>query len=97
VGFKVIDLGVNVPAESFVDAAKREDADIVAMSALITTTMLAMKDVMKALNSGGIRSQVKVIIGGAPVDEKFAEEIGADAYGKDPRQAVLKARELLSK
>jgi len=97
VGFKVTDLGVNVPAETFVEAAKKENADIVAMSALITTTMLNMKDVIKALNSGGIRSKVKVMVGGAPLDEKFAKEIGADAYGKDPRQAVLKARELLSK
>ena len=97
VGFKVTDLGVNVPAETFVEAAKKENADIVAMSALITTTMLVMKDVIKALNSGGIRSKVKVMVGGAPLDEKFAKEIGADAYGKDPREAVLKARELLSK
>jgi len=97
VGFKVTDLGVNVPAETFVEAAKKENADIVAMSALITTTMLNMKDVIKALNSGGIRSKVKVMVGGAPLDEKFAKEIGADAYGKDPREAVLKARELLSK
>jgi len=97
VGFKVTNLGVNVPAETFVEAAKKENADIVAMSALITTTMLVMKDVIKALNSGGIRSKVKVMVGGAPLDEKFAKEIGADAYGKDPREAVLKARELLSK
>ncbi len=97
VGFKVINLGENVSSEEFVEAAKREEADIVAMSALITTTMLAMKGVIKALNSGGIRSKVKVMVGGAPLDEKFAKEIGADAYGKDPREAVLKARELLSK
>ena len=97
VGFKVTNLGVNVPAETFVEAAKKENADIVAMSALITTTMLNMKDVIKALNSGGIRSKVKVMVGGAPLDEKFAKEIGADAYGRDPRQAVLRARELLSK
>ncbi|MBT9132411.1 MAG: Methionine synthase [candidate division WS2 bacterium] len=97
VGFKVTDLGTNVPSEEFVEAAKRENADIVAMSALITTTMLAMKDVIEALNSAGIRSKVMVMVGGAPLDEKFAKGIGADAYGKDPRQAVLKARELLSK
>lgn len=97
VGFNVINLGVNVSPEEFVEAAKRENAEIVAMSALISTTMLNMKDVMQALNSAGIRSQVKVMVGGAPLGVDFAREIGADAYGKDPRQAVSKARELLSK
>jgi len=97
VGFRVINLGENVSSESFVEAAKRENADIVAISALITTTMLNMKEVIKALDSGGVRSRVKVMVGGAPLNESFAEEIGADAYGKDPREAVLKARKLLSK
>ena len=96
-GFQVINLGENVSSEQFVEAVKRENADIVAMSALITTTMLAMKDVLQSLNAGGIRRQVKVIVGGAPLDERFAKEIGADAYGRDPRDAVLKVRELLSK
>jgi len=97
VGFDVVNLGEDVSSESFVEAAKREGADIVAISALITTTMLNMKEVIKALDSGGGRGKVKVMVGGAPLNESFAEEIGADAYGKDPRDAVLKARELLSK
>ncbi len=95
VGFEVINLGENVSSEEFMETARRENADIVAISALITTTMLNMKDVIKALNSGGVRS--KVMVGGAPLNDSFAKEIGADAYGKDPRGAVLKARELLSK
>ena len=97
VGFDVVNLGEDVSSESFVEAAKREGADIVAISALITTTMLNMKEVIKALDSGGVRGKVKVMVGGAPLNESFAKEIGADAYGKDPRDAVLKARELLSK
>ena len=97
VGFNVTNLGVNVSPEEFVEAAKRENADIVAMSALITTTMIGMKDVMKALDSAGIRSKVKVMVGGAPLGDDFAKEIGADAYGKDPKQATAKARELVSK
>lgn len=97
VGFEVVNLGENVPSEEFVEAAKREDADIVAISALITTTMLNMKDVIAALDSEGVRSKVRVMVGGAPLNESFAKEIGADAYGKDPKEAVLKARELLSR
>jgi 5-methyltetrahydrofolate--homocysteine methyltransferase len=97
VGFKVTDLGTNVSPENFVEAAKREEADIVAMSALITTTMLNMREVIKALDSAGVRSKVRVMVGGAPLNESFAKEIGADAYGKDPKEAVLKARELLLK
>lgn len=97
VGFRVINLGEDVASEEFVEATKREDAEIVAMSALITTTMLNMREVIKALDSAGVRSKVRVMVGGAPLNESFAKEIGADAYGKDPREAVLKARELLSK
>ena len=95
IGFTVIDLGTNVSPESFVEAAKRENADIVAMSALITTTMLNMKDVIKAIDSAVLRSKVKILVGGAPLNEKFAKEIGADAYGRDPKDAVSKARKLV--
>jgi 5-methyltetrahydrofolate--homocysteine methyltransferase len=78
-----------------VDAARAKDADILAMSSLLTTSMNAMKDTLKALKEAGIRDKVKVIVGGAPVNEKFAESIGADGYAKDAASAVDKARELL--
>ncbi len=87
-GFKVVDLGTNVPAERFVDAIKTNSADVLAMSALLTTTMLGMPAVLKALEEAGLRSSVKVIIGGAPVSKKFAEDIRADAYGASAPQAV---------
>jgi 5-methyltetrahydrofolate--homocysteine methyltransferase len=76
----VIDLGTNVPAEHFVGAVKAESAQVVAISALLTTTMLSMANVVKALEDAGLRDRVKVIIGGAPVSQKFAEDIHADAY-----------------
>jgi len=96
-GFKVIDLGVDVSAEEFVDSVRKEHADILAISALITTTMLNIKKVIDRLHAEGIRQEVKVMVGGAPLDETFAKQIGADAYGENARQAVLKARELVSK
>jgi len=79
-GFKVIDLGTNVSAESFVEAVKTHSADVLAMSALLTTTMLGMKKVMDKMEEAGLRPGVKVIIGGAPLSKKFAEDIQADAY-----------------
>lgn len=87
-GFKVIDLGTNVPAEQFIDAIKTHSADVLAMSALLTTTMLDMQNVMDALNEAGLRSSLKVIIGGAPVSQKFAEDIQADAYAANAPQGV---------
>ena len=87
-GFKVIDLGANVSAERFVDAVKTNSADVLAMSALLTTTMLGMSEVVKALEDAGLRKNVKVIIGGAPVSQKFAEQIHADAYGANAPQGV---------
>ncbi|MGQ9471964.1 MAG: corrinoid protein [Candidatus Aminicenantales bacterium] len=95
-GFQVIDLGVNVPPEKFVEKAKSENAEIVAMSALLTTTMVAMKDTIYSLKKSGIRNEVKVMIGGAPVTQKYADEIGADGYAPDAATAVEKAKELLA-
>lgn len=95
-GFQVIDLGVNVPPEKFVEKAKSENAEIVAMSALLTTTMAAMKDTIYSLKKSGIRNEVKVMIGGAPVTQKYADEIGANGYAPDAATAVEKAKELLA-
>ncbi len=87
-GFDVIDLGTDVPAASFVEAVKAHSADVLAMSALLTTTMLGMPAVVKALEEAGLRATVKVIVGGAPLSRKFAEDIHADAYGANAPQAV---------
>ena len=93
-GYEVIDLGVNVSAESFVDAAKRENADIVGMSALLTTTMHQMGTVIAALQKAGL-SDVKTIIGGCVVDQEFADRIGADGYAENAGAAVDKVELLL--
>jgi 5-methyltetrahydrofolate--homocysteine methyltransferase len=94
-GYEVMDLEVDVPAEKFVDAVKSQGADVVALSALLTTTMPAMKDTIDALKEAGVRDQVKVVIGGAPVTQNYADEIGADGYAPDAASAVDKVRELL--
>ncbi len=95
-GFKVVDLGVDVPSEKFVNAVKEEQANIVAISALITTTMLGMKDIIEAMVKDGIRKEVKVMVGGAPLDEEFARKIGADRYARSSRDATRKAVELVN-
>lgn len=95
-GFEVIDLGANVTPEQFVETVRAEEAGLVGMSALLTTTMPAMKTTIEALAEAGVRGKVKVMIGGAPVTAKFAEEIGADSYAPDAASAVDTARELLS-
>jgi corrinoid protein of di/trimethylamine methyltransferase len=92
-GFEIHDLGVDVSIESFVTACKEHKPDIVAMSALLTTTMPSMKSVVEALDAAGFREQVKVMIGGAPVTQQFADEIGADAYSDNAAGAVRAARE----
>ncbi|MDH7600781.1 MAG: corrinoid protein [Armatimonadota bacterium] len=94
-GFEINDLGVDVKPERFVEVAK-EGADIVAMSALLTTTMPAMKDTIDALIAAGVRDKVKVMIGGAPVTQNYCDEIGADGYAPDAASAVDKAKELLN-
>lgn len=95
-GYEVIDLGVDVAPEKFVETVKERGAQIVALSALLTTTMPSMKDTIEALQEAGIRDQVKVMIGGAPVTQNYADEIGADGYAPDAASAVDKANELLS-
>ena len=82
-GFDVIDLGFNVPPEKFIDAIKEHQPDIVGMSALLTTTMRSMGHTIKAIEEAGLRDQIKIMVGGAPVDRDFAERIGADGYGSN--------------
>ena len=91
-GFTVIDLGVDVAPEAFVEAVKEHGADIVGLSALLTTTMPKMRETIEALEEAGVRDDVKIMVGGAPVSEAFAEEIGADAYGYDAGAAVRIAK-----
>lgn len=93
-GFQVIDLGVDVPPERFVEAAKEKDGTIVALSALLTTTMTMMKNVIQALEKAGIRQKTRVMIGGAPITQQFADEIGADGYSDNASAAVALARKL---
>ncbi len=94
-GFTVVDLGIDVPAARIVEAAEEEGAGLVGLSALLNTTMSNMGDVVKELEKKGMREQVKVLIGGAPTSQDFAEEIGADSYGKDAFAAIKEAEKLL--
>jgi 5-methyltetrahydrofolate--homocysteine methyltransferase len=96
-GFNVIDLGNDVSPEKFAEAVRTENADIVALSALLTTTMISMKDIVDGLEEAGLRDKVKVMIGGAPVTQDFADRIKADGYAKDAGSAIHKAIELLGK
>jgi 5-methyltetrahydrofolate--homocysteine methyltransferase len=93
-GFEVIDLGADVSAERFVDAVRSRNANLICLSALLTVTMPAMKATIEALNAAGVRGQVKVLVGGAPVTQKFADQIGADGFGEDATAAVALARKL---
>lgn len=95
VGFQVVDLGKDTPAERFVQATREEEAQIVAMSALLTTTMPEMRNTIEALKAAGLREKVKVIVGGAPVSPEYAAQIGADGYARDAARAVDKVRELI--
>ena len=94
-GFQVIDLGFNVPPDKFVAAIKEHQPEIVGMSALLTTTMRAMGYTIRAIQEAGLRDQVKIIVGGAPVDAEFAERIGADGYGSNAVQAAELAQRLV--
>jgi len=96
-GFNVVDLGINVNVEKLVDKVAELKPDILGLSALLTTTMPEMEKVIKTLEDAGMRNKVKVIVGGAPVDFKFSERIGADGYGKDAGEAVQLAKRLLSR
>lgn len=95
-GFRVHDLGVDVPGEKFAQTARELNADIVGVSALLTTTMRNQKTVIEALEKAGVRSRVRVMVGGAPVTKRWADEIGADGYAKDAMSAVTLARELIA-
>ena len=93
-GFEIIDLGFNVPPEKFVAAIKEHQPNIVGMSAMLTTTMRAMGYTIKSIEEAGLRDQVKIIVGGAPVDQEFADRIGADGYGSNAATAVDLAKRL---
>jgi 5-methyltetrahydrofolate--homocysteine methyltransferase len=93
-GFNVVDLGNDVSPEKFAEAVRANNAGVVAMSALLTTTMTSMKDVVDGLTEAGLRDRVKVMIGGAPVTQDFADKIKADGYAKDAGSAIHKASEL---
>jgi 5-methyltetrahydrofolate--homocysteine methyltransferase len=93
-GFEILDLGVDVAPEQFVDAVKKNGAKICMMSALLTTTMPAMKETIEALHEAGLMGKVKTLVGGAPVTQKFADDIGADGYGSNAAAAVEVAKRL---
>jgi 5-methyltetrahydrofolate--homocysteine methyltransferase len=94
-GFEVVDVGSDVAAEVFVDAAEAEKASVVGLSALLTTTMTGMKEVVDLVKARGLQDKVKIIVGGAPLSKAFADEIGADAYGYDAGNAVEIVKELI--
>jgi len=94
-GFEVTDLGVDVPPQKFVDAVREKRAEIVGLSALLTTTMPAMKTAVAAFSSAGIRDQIKVMVGGSPVTKKYAESIGADGYAENAAASVQLALRLI--
>ncbi len=96
-GFEVVNLGINVEADKFVQAIKENDADILVLSALLTTTMSYMKDVIEAVKAAGLRDKVKIMVGGAPVNADFAAQVEADVYTADANEAVLVAKKLLGK
>lgn len=96
-GFEVYDLGVDVAPERFVSEAREKQADIVAMSALLTTTMTAMRKTVEAITAAGVRDRVKILVGGAPISQKFADDIGADGFSDNAVSAVALARKVLGK
>ena len=96
-GFEVIDLGVDVPTQTFIKMATEIDADVIGMSALLTTTMPKINEVIHELKEAGLEGKFRTIIGGAPINQSFADEVGADAYGHDAIDAVEKIRGLVGK
>ena len=96
-GFEIIDLGTNVSNERFVTAVKRHSPDILGMSALITTTMPGIEATIKALESAGLRRRVRVVIGGAPITQRFADQVGADGYGTDGGAAIELCRRIIGR
>jgi 5-methyltetrahydrofolate--homocysteine methyltransferase len=95
-GFEIVDLGTDVAPEKFAAAVREHNPQIVALSALLTTTMLAMETTLKTLKEDGVRDQVKVMIGGAPITQSYANEIGADGFSPDASRAVAVAKSLIS-
>ena len=95
-GFQVYDLGCDVSAETFLEKSRQVNADIVGLSSLLTTTMVYQKDIITAFKKAGLRSRVKIIVGGAPISEDWTKEIGADGFSKDAFGAVALAKELIS-
>jgi len=96
-GFEVIDLGVDVTPDNFVNTAKDKGADVIGLSALLTTTMPSMKTTVEALEEAGLKGKVRVVIGGAPVTQKYADEIGADGYARDAAAAATLIKRLLGR
>ena len=94
-GFQVIDCGIDCAPEKFIKAAQDNGATIIGMSALLTTTMPSMKTVVEAINAAGLKGKIKTMIGGAPVTQRYADEIGADGYAPDAASAVDTAKQLL--
>ncbi|GAB1360020.1 corrinoid protein [Porphyromonadaceae bacterium] len=94
-GFEVMNLGVNVSADQFINAVKNDGASVICMSALLTTTMNQMKEVIEACKTAGIREHVKIMVGGAPVNQSFADSIGADGYSDNANSAVALAKSLV--
>ncbi len=95
-GFTVINMGVDITEEKFVEAIKEHQPDILGMSALLTTTMPAMESTIKAITDAGLRDKVKIIVGGAPVSDKFAKEIGADGYSDNAQEAITLCESLMA-
>jgi len=95
-GFEIIDLGVNVTAAMFVEAVKKERPKMLGMSAMLTTTMTKMKEVIESLKEAGLRDKTRVLVGGAPITQEFADSIGADGYAPDALSALAKAKSLIS-
>lgn len=96
-GFEVIDLGIDVHEEQFVSAVREHEPEVLGMSSLLTTTMTGMKDVINALTEAGLRDRVKVIVGGAPVNQEFASQIGADYYSRDAGTTAVLLKEIIAK
>ena len=94
-GFEVVNIGIDIPAEKFIAAVNEHNPDILCMSALLTTTMPYMKTVIDAVAEAGLRDKVKIMVGGAPINQNYADQIGADGYSDNANSAVVKAKELL--
>jgi corrinoid protein of di/trimethylamine methyltransferase len=94
-GYKVVDIGVDVPREKFVEAVRKEKAQVLGLSALLTVTMVEMEKVIQAIRKEPVLKNVKIVVGGAPLDQEYADKIGADSYAKDARDALLKIRKMV--